>query len=295
MKSKTYQKEGWFILEEENSVFGFDAGNTDKLDSEKNAIFIIENKEEIQNKTEVSSKALTDFFDSVTDDLPEPSEEEIDSGIAKVLERTHPEAVKEEPSKTTKSKKVTFRVLFIAALLSVLSFTGLLAVGNNHNISIENGFATFAKDTVKIVFFDETEEKYIDVKTLLEDLDSNGFRNILIPLELYTFKSTLPVYSKVVGNAEPNNKVSFELYNDTTSYSFGICYTGQDKITGNYFPDVDNTKTLLVDDVYVYIFELENGVSTIRFVCDGHDYYIQSEIDITEMINIAQTIINLEE
>ena len=239
MKSKTYQKEGWFILEEESSVFGFDAGNEDKFDSEKNAIFIIENKEEIQNKIDISSKDLTDFFDSVTDDLPEPSEEEIDSGIAKILERTHPETVKSEPSRTSKSKKVTFRVLFIAALLSALSFTCLFAVGSRHNISIENGFAAFAKDTVKVVFFDEAEEEYIDIKTLLEDLKSNGFENVIIPKALYNYKAGLPQYFKGMEDNGSNSYVIFELSNGTLTYSFKIDNISFDENSGVYFVDLN--------------------------------------------------------
>ena len=47
-KSETYQKEGWFILEEENSVFGYDADNTNKLDSEEK-FSIYHNKEEAKN------------------------------------------------------------------------------------------------------------------------------------------------------------------------------------------------------------------------------------------------------
>ena len=295
MKSKTYQKEGWFILEEESSVFGLDAGNEDKFDTEKNAIFIIENKEEIQNKIDISSKDLTDFFDGLSKDLPEPSKEEIDSGIAKILERTHPETVKSEPSKANKSKKVTFRVLFVAALLSALSFTCLFAVGSRHNINIENGFVTFAKDTVKVVFFDEGEEECIDMKTLLEDLSSHGYENILIPQALYHCKSSVPEYFNEFEGSESNSYVTFEVYNENVTYGFKIQKIGSVNNSEFYFKNLDNAETLIIDDVHIYVFEYENEFSSISFVNDGYDCYIVSEISLSEMINIAETIIKTEE
>lgn len=287
MKSKTYQKEGWFILEEESSVFGFDAGNEGKFDSEKNAIFIIENKEEIQNKIDISSKDLTDFFDALSKDIPEPSKEEIDSGIAKILERTHPEAVKSEPSRTSKSKKVTFRVLFIAALLSALSFTCLFAVGNNHNISIENGFATFAKDTVKVVFFGESEEKYISVNTLLSDLENHGYKDILFPEEFINnsdmYKVSVPKYTE-----EELKQVSFDVYNDTSLYSF-VIHNTQSRKSIVYFK-LDDAKTLNVDDVLINIFEFNENSISLEFSDNKYMYYINASAPYSEIIEVAKTI-----
>lgn len=295
MKSKTYQKEGWFILEEESSVFGLDAGNEDKFDTEKNAIFIIENKEEIQNKIDISSKDLTDFFDGLSKDLPEPSKEEIDSGIAKILERTHPETVKSEPSKANKSKKVTFRVLFIAALLSALSFTCLFAVGNNHNISIENGFATFAKDTVKVVFFGEEKEEYITVDALLTDLEYHGYKEILFPQEFVDsseYKIGVPEYIEC--NDGFGNQVIVDVYNNTFSYEFSML-EGTDSINREHnFPKLDAAETVIVDDIYIYVFEYESGFNVVWFINNGNEYNIHSEAPLSEMIRIANTFAKTE-
>ena len=107
-------------MEEENQVFGKDAEAVDSnmnLESE-DFNFYHQNKEEAKKNIDSSSADLSDFIDSFIQDVPAPTDEEINLGIEKILERTRPT---EEHSKTNKNKKVTFKVLFIAALLSVLS------------------------------------------------------------------------------------------------------------------------------------------------------------------------------
>lgn len=282
-------------MEEENSVFGLGAENTDKLDSEKNAVFIIKNKEETQKNIDASSKELTDFFDCLLADLPEPSQEEIDSGIAKILEKTHPEEVKAEPAKANKRKKTTLRVLFIAALLSILSFSCLFAVGSKHNISIENGFIAFAKDAVKVVFFDETQEEYIDMKTLLEDLSSHGYENILIPKALYNCKFSQPQYFKGLDGNGRNNYVTFELNNGSVSYSFKIGAISSDENEAKYYLELKDAETVIVGDLQIYVTEFDNGCSALNFVCDRYSYFLIAEISWDEMINIAQSTIKVEE
>ena len=131
-KSETYQKEGWFILEEENQVFGKDAEAVDSninLESE-DFNFYHQNKEEAKKNIDSSSKDLTDFIDSLIQDTPAPSDEEVNAGIEKILKITHPEE-QTKTVKTNKKKKVTFKVLFIAALLSILSVSCLFVVGSN--------------------------------------------------------------------------------------------------------------------------------------------------------------------
>lgn len=293
-KSETYQKEGWFILEEENSVFGYDADNTNKLDLEEK-FSIYHNKEEAKNNIDISTKELSDFVDSVIQDVPDLSEEEVNRGVAKILEKAYPNEKVTKLSKNSKSKKATLRVLFIAALLSAVFVSSVYVVGSNHNISIENGFVTFAKDTVKVVIFGEDEEETIDVKTLIEDLELHDFRNILLPQKLYDYKSTMPIYSKGVDDASANDRVMFELSKDTFSYLLKIEKVASECLTGNYLTGLENAKTIIVDDLCIYVLEFENGLSYIRFLNGGYDYLIQSDISLAEMINTAQTIIKTEE
>lgn len=293
-KSETYQKEGWFILEEENSVFGYDADNTSKLDSEEK-FSIYHNKEEAKNNIDISAKELSDFVDSIIQDVPDLSEEEVNRGVAKILEKAYPNEKVTKLSKNNKSKKITLRVLFIAALISIFFFSCVCVVGSSHNISIENGFVTFAKDAVKIVFFGDDKEKSIDVKTLIDDLESHGFNNILLPQKLYDYQSSVPVYSKGVDDVESNNIVMFELSYDTFKYSFKIEKVNSDKLMSNYFAGLDNAETIVVDDLCIYVFEYESVLSAIYFVYNGYDCFIQGEVSISEMIDTAQTIIKVEE
>lgn len=277
-------------MEEENSVFGVDAGNTDKLDAEEKFSIYHNEKDNIQNNIKISAEDLTAFFDLVSKDIPDPSEEEVNKGIEKILENTHPAT-----EKTNKSKRVTLRVLFIAALLSIVSFSCLCVLGSSHDISIENGFLTFAKDTVKIVFFEEGQEEYIDVKTLLENLEANGYKDILLPQELYNYKSSVPVYSKGAKDVDANDRVEFELCNDASSYSFRIEKNAADKLISDYYSGLNNAETVIVDDLYIYIFKFDSGLSSILFVNDGYNYFIQSDVPLSEMIHTAQTIVKTEE
>lgn len=276
-------------MEEENQVFGNDAENINEFDSEEKFSIYHKDKEDIEKNIRNSAKELEDFFDSIIQDVPEPSEEEVKKGIEKILERAYPEV------KSNKKKKVTLRVLFIAALLSVLSFSCLFVVGNSHNISIENGFVTFAKDTVKVVFFDEDEEEYIDVKTLLEDLSAHGYENVLLPQSLYHCKSSVPEYFEGTGETGGNNSVSFNIYINSLFYSFIIDELGSSDETGDYFVDVKNAKTIVVGNINIDVFEFDNDYSSMRYIDNGYRYIIHSSVSFTDMMNTAQTIVKVEE
>ena len=281
-------------MEEENSVFGYDADNTNKHDSEEK-FSIYHNKEEAKNNIDISAKELSDFVDSIIQDIPDISEEEVNRGVAKILEKAYPNEKVTKLSKNSKSKKATLRVLFIAALISIIFFSCVCVVGSSHNISIENGFVTFAKDAVKIVLFGSNKEEFIDVKTLIEDLESHGFNNILLPQKLYDYKSSVPVYSKGLEEAESKDRVELELINDSYLYLFKIEKVDSEDSIANYFTGLENAETILLEDVLIYVFEFEGKVSCIRFVYDEYDYLIQSDISLSEMINTAQTIIKTEE
>lgn len=275
MKSETYQKEGWFILEEENQVFGKDAEAVDNninLESE-DFCFYHQNKEEAKKNIDSSSKDLTDFIDSLIQDIPAPSDEEVSAGIEKILKITHPEDEQPETAKTNKKKKVTFRVLFFAALLSILSVSCLFVVGSNHDISIENGFVTFAKDAIKIVFFGESKEEYITVDALLTDLELHGYGDILFPQEFVTksdeYKVSVPEYSEDVFK-----QVSFSVCNKNILYTFVVSNLVSPELRD--FLDLENAKTLLIDDVCIYVLEHEKNLITFEIFKGEYRYSIKT-------------------
>ena len=274
-------------MEEENQVFGKDAEAVDSnmnLESE-DFNFYHQNKEEAKKSIDSSSADLSDFIDSLIQDIPDPSDEDVSLGIEKILERTHP--VEKQP-KTNKKKKVTFKVLFIAALLSMISFSCLYVVGSSHNISIENGFVTFAKDTMKIVFFGEDKEEYITVDALLADLELHGYDDILFPQEFVNnydvYKVSVPIYSR-----DLFDQVSFEIVAEKGSYFFVICPIASNLQNFNYI-DIENADTVCVNNININVFDLDNNDLTGEFMLKKYRYSIKTNVPYSNFIKIIETI-----
>ena len=287
-KSETYQKEGWFILEEENQVLGKDAEAVDNninLESE-DFYFYNQNKEEAKKNIDSSSKDLTDFIDSLIQNVPAPSDEEVNTGIEKILKITHLEE-QIKTVKTNKKKKVTFRVLFIAALLSILSVSCLFVVGSSHNISIENGFVAFAKDTIQIVFFGENKEEYITIDALLVDLEQHGYSDILFPQEFVTksdeYKVSVPRYLNT-----DLEQVTFNIYGCEALYKFVIHSYNQIQQPFDYL-DMNNIQTVMVDDIHIYVFQIDTQFA-VEFISDEYRYCIQSDVTYSELLKVMETI-----
>ncbi len=277
-------------MEEENQVLGkgpeaFE--NTENLESE-DFIFYNQNKEEARNNIDNSAKDLTDFIDSFIQNVPAPSEEEIRAGKEKILAGIHSDPMPTKKKEKGKNKKVTLKVLFLAAVLSVLSVSGLFALGNSRNISIDNGFMAFAKDTVKVVFFREDEKEYISVDSLLLDLEKHGYDDILFPEEFIIksdeYKSSVPEYLK-----DNRKQVSFEIHGRETSYRFGI-HEYDPRQQSFHYMQMDDVKTLTKDDNSFYIFDFKDGGSSMEFLYNDHRYSVHSNIPCSEMMKIAQTI-----
>lgn len=276
-------------MEDENQVFGKNAEavvDNENLKSE-DLIFYHQNKEEAKNNIDNSSKELTDFVDSLIKDVPGLSEEEINSGVKKILEKAYPAETNVKPMK---KKKVKLKVLFIAALLSVLSFSCLYVVGSSHNISIENGFVTFAKDTMRIVFFGESEEEFISVDTLLIDLEAHGYEDILFPEEFTNnndlYKVSIPVYSNDMMFGE---QVTFDVYSETKSYSFFISEYNFNNNMCDY-ASVANASTIKTNNFCIKIIDFKSGSSAIEYFCKEHRCYINAQIPYSEMVKLAETL-----
>lgn len=276
-------------MEDEKRVFGEIAGDSDDFDLEEKFDLYHKNKEYSKNNIDNSSKDLTDYFELVSQNVPEPSQEEVDKGIEKILKIIHPDEEKSEEVKTNKSKKVTTKVLFLVALLSIVLFSCLCVVGNSHNISIENGFMSFAKDTVKIVFFGEDEEEYITVDALLADLEQHGYKDIMFPQEFVAnsdeYKVSVPEYSE----SEFLKQFSFNIHNDNTTYYLSACSCDELQLTYNYV-DLKNVETINSDGVDIYAFEFDSGFTQIEFIYDGYRYHINANISYFDMVGLAKTI-----
>ncbi len=272
-------------MEDESRVFGSDAKNSDTFDTEETFDFF--RKDETKKNIEKSATDLTDFIDSLIEDVPAPSAEEVNAGIEKILARTHPAETQIQTSKTAKIKKVSFRVLFMAAILSVFMCSCLYAVGNSHNISIENGFVSFAKETIQVVFFAPDEEEYISVDSLLTNLEENGYTDILFPQEFVTksdkYKVSVPAYC----DDSSGKQVTFNVYNNTDSYSFNVIYSETRKILD--YTSLTNAQTFNINGIYIYVFE-HNDCSTIEFMHNNYYYSVNTDAPFDEVIKVVKTI-----
>lgn len=290
MKSETYQKEGWFILEDESIVLGKKVETIEAVNSNDGFIFYRQNKTEVKNSIVNSADDLTSFVDSITVDILEPSDDEFKSGIDKILEKTHSFNEHSNTHKTDRKKKVTLKVLFIAALLSILSVSCLFVTGSNNNISIENGFITFAKDTVRVAFFDENEEQgqYISVEALLLDLENHGFKEILFPEEVSRnpdkYKLTLPRYFDI-----GVEQVTFDIIFNEIQCGFTIT---KEELSGqehNFF-GLKNAKTITVGNISVYILDFKNSIN-VKFTYNGLSYDISIvSTAYEELLKIVESI-----
>ncbi len=275
-------------MEEENWFFGENTEKQKYLESEDNFDFNHTDKELLNKNIDDAVKELTDWLDSEPQSEIQLSDDEINDAIKRLLEKTHPAQAPSSPEKTGRIKKVSLRVLFVAAILLVLSVTCLFAVGNSHNISIENGFLTFAKDTVKIVFFGEEKEEFITVDMLMDDLKAHGYDDILMPQDFVdssaNYSVSVPEYMK----DELRDQVAFDIYDSENKYEFNISKGNFMDSAGSYVK-LQNAVTVVRDDVYIYAFEF-NGESVIEFVGDGYSYYVISTVPLPNMVKIAESI-----
>ncbi|MBE6776431.1 MAG: hypothetical protein E7543_09650 [Ruminococcaceae bacterium] len=286
-------------MEEENKVIGGDAEaleNDINLESE-DFNFCYKNKEEAEKDIEETVKDIDAFMETLLADVPGLSEEELNADIEELLGKMHSAQTKEdsdsavaekekEPVKKVKSGKVTLRVLFAAAVVALVSVSALLVAGNRHNISIENGFASFARDTVQVVFFDE-DERYISVDSLLTDLEAHGFTDIVFPQAFVTnsdeYKVSVPEYKE-----EDLKQVAFDICCEGVTYKFLICdYTNSQKMFK--FVEMDDVKTFIVDDIHMYAFEFDDGF-TIEFLNEGYRYSIYTNVPYSDIVKVVETI-----
>lgn len=297
MKSDTYQKEGWFVLEDESRVFGHGTENreTDIVNNKNKNKTADSDHSDKEDMTKADIDEATgdflDYVDELIQNEPEPSEEEVRSGIDKILAKAYPEEKEEAPVisvENGKKKKATVKkVLLLVAVIAVLAVVSICAMGDYHNISTENGFVTYAKNAIQITFFGESEEEYITVDTLLNDLKTHGYEDIMFP-EAFLFDTecriSVPNYSAV----DEIEQVDFYVYHNGNEYSF--CINKKDYTQISNFPDLDNAQTVVVDGMNIYIFDCGRDSSAIEFFNGKYHYYISSYIPYTEMVSFAETI-----
>ncbi|MBQ9912992.1 MAG: DUF4367 domain-containing protein [Clostridia bacterium] len=286
-------------MEEENKVIGGDAEaleNDINLESE-DFNFCYKNKEEAEKDIEETVKDIDAFMETLLADVPGLSEEELNADIEELLGKMHSAQTKEdsdsavaekekEPVKKVKSGKVTLRVLFAAAVVALVSVSVLFVTGTRHNISIENGFASFARDTVQVVFFGEGE-RYISVDSLLTDLEAHGFKDIVFPQEFVTnsdeYKVSVPEYK-----SDEFRQIIVEFFCKESEYKFCVSEFDQNNKIFKY-TEMDDVHTVTSNDICMYVFKSNNG-TVLEFIHDGYYYFVTSNVAYSDMIKIAESI-----
>lgn len=271
-------------MEVDNTVFGSKAEDADN--SEEKFSFSNRNKDISKDSIDKSAKEFAEFMISVSADTPDLTDEEINSGVVKILEKSFPAEEENQPLKNNKFRKITLRVLFVAALLSAIAFSSVCVIGNSNDISIENGFMTFARDTIKITFFGEEKEEYISVDSLLRSLEENGYGDILFPEEFVVksdiYKADAPVY-----NSDVVNDLTFDIYNDTMKSTFLV--SKHERQRPRTFLDLKNAKTEIINGMNVYVLEFESGMS-LEFISGEYQYYITSDMSYDDMISLTESM-----
>lgn len=258
-----------------------------------------------KEKTEERNKVIEESLKNIEAEVNEalegiemPSEAELQARMkallfdASKLDEQTPAKTEEAPAKEIKSimtRKKIGKTLMLAAVISLLGLSFIITtVASKHNISIENGFVAYVKDAIVITFFGDSEEKYISVDVLKADLENNGFKNVIIPkyFESGNWKVSIPEYTK----NDFTNTLSFKIYNDNNSFYFRIATQGAGS-NEYYFLELENAETIKTDEMYVYLFEHNNGYDNrIRYFNPYYNFLITSKTDYAIMQEIAKSI-----
>lgn len=264
------------------------AMNPTNSNSEEFSVF--DNKDKGELKKALDSAAM-DFMELAfisSEDVPEISEDEINGAVEKIIERVYPSELKTVQDKEHKKVKQIFKVLSGAAVFVFICLASLYAVGANYDISMENGFFTFAEDTVKATFSGEKTQNNITTDLLLTDLASHGFDEILLPSDFTVNPGDYKVSAPEYHNDSSGRDVTFRISNSKNRFVFTIRKIDSSEHAASY-EEHEGVKTLVLGDIRIYVFE-SDGLSFIELCHKGFSYRISSEISVSDMVKIAESI-----
>ena len=260
-----------------------DAGSGENIDEEE---CFYRNNKNAKNNLECAGQELTDLISLYIEDEAEPSETEIKRGIEKILERTHHEGKQNNITERNIKKKISLKVLFVAAILSLLSVCCVGVVGTDNDIKVKNSFVTFDGNVVHIMFFDESDEMYISVKTLLLDLKNKGFGDVAFVEQVVGMKEdgkiTLPRYD----NTDAKH-VNFEFISDEIQYSFDIRKLEASEAAVTL--DINSAEMSTVMGVDIYINRSGNETE-IQFIHNGLHYIVVTNDSYEEIVRAAEIV-----
>lgn len=244
-------------------------------------------KDQLKNALDNSENELTEFIEILTQDAKEPEQSEIDSGIKKILKRAEQTDEPKEIGKSNVNKKLSIKVLFVAAIIVIVSICSISVVATNNDIKIRNSFVTFDGSNVHIAFFGDSNEKNIPIKSLLNDLQNKEFGKVLLVEEVAGLKSE---YGKITLPRYENNakQVCFEITSNEIEYYFDICKIDvSEDATATI--DINNAEIITVDDIDVYISYSEEKTE-IQFVYNNLHYFVSTNDSYEEIVRAVELI-----
>ena len=104
--------------------------------------------------------------------------------------------------------------------------------------------------------------------------------------EIYSQEMLAKCYMYGFGTKKDEKK-AFDIYNDSSSYSFNIGYLKNQQVLD--YTNLKNVQSFDVNGVYIYVFENKDK-TTIEFTNNGYHYYIVSDVPFNDISSLVKTI-----
>ena len=174
------------------------------------------------------------------------------------------EAPKEKAQVITKQKRIKFsRLLIAAAIIAVISMTGLTVYGNANDMSIKDVFVSLFSDHATIDYSNKNNNGNnsnvpVNETALYKEISSNGINSILLPAQIYNmnysnFQASNDFASKYVTfNSSETIVVSIEEFSDKK-------WISNPDVMGNF----SESKKINVNGIDIYLFERNGGKNKV--------------------------------
>ena len=223
-----------------------------------------------------------------------------------VLEFSDTESLKKEFGQKNKRRKVNFKKLLLAAVISaLLVVAGLFAVSSSDNDSIldlKEGIYSIFGNSVSINV-EDLDKKPEEIKyksgEMIDILEKEGFTDIVLPTALLTDEWGIVDYEHTRSDVIIyNHKINFNMTNNCT---IRLDEHRTEQTVGYSNSVAKNIQSLTVSGIDVVVTELENGICKIDYtvlidIGEGmfkesqYRIHFQSGITFEQALEIAKTI-----
>lgn len=174
------------------------------------------------------------------------------------------EAPKEKVQVITKKKRIKFsRLLIAAAIIAVISMTGLTVYANANDMSIKDIFVSLFSDHATIDYSNKNNngnnsDVPVNETALYKEISKNGIDNILLPVQIYNMKYK----DFYVSNDFTSNFVGFTS-NETIVVSIEKFSDKKWISNPDIMGDFSESKKINVNGIDIYLFERNGGKQSV--------------------------------